>query len=106
MCEFAMQVELTVDGGFACFPGLAKPIIVDAARLSGADAAHLERLCAAALAAARRSATPPAATVCDARRYHLTIDIDGVQRELDAADPVSQPAVAALITFVTDVGRR
>jgi hypothetical protein len=101
-----MRIELSIDGGFACFPGLAKPMVVDATQLHAADAAELQRLCDAALAAAKQAATSPPATLYDARRYHLTIDIDGVQHQVSAADPVSPPAVADLIAFVTNVGRR
>jgi hypothetical protein len=101
-----MRVELTIDGGFACFPGLAKPITIDSTQLPAADAADLRRLCGAALAVASDESTSPPATLYDARRYHLAIDIDGVKRDLDAADPVSQPAVADLIAFVTNVSRR
>ena len=104
-----MRIELTIDGGFAYFPGLATPIVVDSTRLPAAAAAELQRLCGAALATevpgARPTATSPRATLYDARRYRLTIDIEGVKHQLDAADPVSQPAVAALIAFVTKVSR-
>ena len=104
-----MRIEQTMDGGFAHFPGLAKPIVVDSTRLPAAAAAELQRLCGAALATEVPGASPPAtappATLYDARSYHLTIAMNGVKHELDAADPVSQPAVAALIAFVTNVSR-
>ncbi len=101
-----MRVELTIDGGFAYLPGLAKPMVVDTAHLSAAESAQLKRLCAAALAIAGHKAKPPPATLYDARRYHLTIDIDGVKRDIDATDPVNDPALADLIGFVTTVSRR
>ena len=42
----------------------------------------------------------------DARRYRLTMEIDGQRRELAAADPIDQGAVAELIAFIQDRGYR
>ena len=100
-----MRIELTMDGGFAHFPDLAKPFIVDESQLPAVDAAELRRLCSAALGAARRTPPPLLAALPDARRYHLTVDHDGARHEIITADPVDQPAVAALIAFVTNVSR-
>lgn len=109
-----MRIELSIDGGFACFPGLARPLVLDGAHLSAADLAELTRLCRDALAAALPDVAPaealpdaaPAEALPDARRYRLAIDIDGERHELAAADPVAQPAVAALIDFVAGHGKR
>jgi len=101
-----MRVELTIDGGFAWIPGLAKPIVLDGARLAGSDLAELRRLCQAALAARNLHPAAQLAALPDARRYQLTIDIDGERHDVTAADPVSQPAVAELIDFVRARGMR
>lgn len=99
-----MRIELTIDGGFAYIPGLAGPILVDESQLAAADAGELRRLCQAALAGTKGAAARQPAAMPDARRYRLTIYIDGNRQELTAADPVSQPAVAALIAFVREHG--
>ena len=98
---FAMRVELTIDGGFAFIPGLAKPIVLDDAQLSGEDSNNLRRLCQAALTTPRQHAATPLAALPDARRYRLTIEIDDQRHELVAADPITERAVAELIDFVT-----
>jgi hypothetical protein len=101
-----MRVELTIDGGFAYIPGLAKPIVLDGAQLAGSDLTLLRRLCQAALATPDRDARPQSGAHPDARRYRLTLEIDGARHELTAADPVSQPAVAELIDFLRTRGSR
>jgi hypothetical protein len=101
-----MRIELAIDGGFAYFPGLAKAVVVDAAQLSAADAAHLTRLVAAALAVTERSLAAQPSAMPDARRYRLTIETAGAQRMLAAADPIDEPALEALIAFVELHGRR
>ena len=102
--EGAMRVELTIDGGFAYIPGLAGPIVLDGAQLAAADAGELRRLCRAALAVTKRASAKQRAAIPDARRYQLTIVIDDARHELTAADPISPPAVAALIAFVRQHG--
>ncbi len=101
-----MRVELRIDGGLAYFPGLARPVMLDGARLSAADQAELARLCRAALADPGPESAARAEALPDARRYRLAIDIDGETHALAAADPVAQPAVAALIDFVGAHGQR
>jgi hypothetical protein len=106
VAEDAMRVELTIDGGFAYIPGRVRPIAVEGARLVAGDAALLRLLCQTTLAATRRHAIAQPAVMPDARRYRLTIEIDGQTHELTAADPVSEPEIAALIDFVTTHGAR
>ena len=57
----------------------------------------LRRLCRRGVAAPNRGAEPPSATLPDARRYRLTLEIDGEMHEITAADPISEPAIAELI---------
>jgi hypothetical protein len=101
-----MRVELTIDGGFAYIPGLAKPIVLDGAQLLGSDLVKLRRLCHEALAAPNREAKTQPAVLPDARRYRLTLEMDGERHELIAADPVIPPAAAELIDFVRARGSR
>jgi hypothetical protein len=100
-----MRVELTIDGGFAHIPGLASPIVVDSAHLAAEEAAQLRRLCDAATAIAHQQASN-ASALPDGRRYQLTIETEGSRRVLTAADPIEHPALAHLIAFVQQRGRR
>ncbi len=102
----SLRVTLKIDGGFAYSPGLAKPIELDAAQLGGKRAAHAQRLCEAACTVPPKRRASTAAPVPDGRRYRLTIEMDGARREVTAADPVDEPAIAELIAFVEEHGRR
>jgi len=101
-----MRVKLIIDGGFARMPGLAAPIVIDSDRLSAEEAAQLQRLCDAAPAVEQDTAAPPTPQIADGRRYHLTIETEDSRREFNAADPVDHPAIARLIAFVQQHGRR
>jgi len=101
-----MRVTLTIDGGLAHMPGLAKPITVDAAQLSADDAATLRRLCDAVPATAYETPASQREVIPDGRRYRLTIERGNERRRLDAADPIDHPAIAELITFVRKRGTR
>ena len=100
----SLRVTLTIDGGFAHVPGLARPMTLDAAHLGGQRAAQMHRLCEAACAVVPKRAASRLAAIPDGRRYRLTIETDGSRREVNAADPVDEPAIAELIAFVRGMG--
>ena len=104
--EPGMRIELTTDGGFAAIPGLATPILVDAANLSPEHSVELKRLTGDALAEKASRGPAKAAPIPDGRRYRITIQHDAAHYELDAADPMIPPAFAALMEFVRANGRR
>jgi hypothetical protein len=97
-------VTLQIDGGFAHVPGMAQPIAVNAAHLGSERAAQMQRLCDAACAVAPKRGARGAAAIPDGRRYRLTIETGGSHREVTAADPVDEPAIAELIAFVRGLG--
>lgn len=94
-----MRIVLTIDGGFAYVPELARPVVLDGDSLTGEDAAQLRRLCDAALAATRERVGARRVPMPDARSYRIVIESDQGRREIATADPVAPP-VAALIAFV------
>jgi hypothetical protein len=99
-------VTLKIDGGLAYSPGLAKSIELDAAQLGAKRAAHANQLCEAACTVPQKRRAGTAAPVPDGRRYRLTIEMDGARRVVTASDPVDEPAIAELIAFVVEHGRR
>lgn len=101
-----MQIELSIDGGFAAFPGLAKPILLDAADLSPELGDELKRLLDAALAEKRPRASTRAAAVPDGRRYSINIHSGGTRSDIKAADPMIPPAFDALMEFIKANGHR
>ncbi|SAL55822.1 hypothetical protein AWB73_06133 [Caballeronia turbans] len=100
-----MHAELTTDGGFAAFPGLARPVILDEGDLSAQDGAEFARLVAAARDEASAPGPRAAKPVPDGRTYRINID-GGDALRLKAADPAIPPAFAALMDFVKRHGHR
>ncbi|KIG03027.1 protealysin inhibitor emfourin [Caballeronia concitans] len=101
-----MRAELTIEGGVGFFPGLARPIVVEANELSPADNEELSRLVSAARAqsaAAPRAAQKP---VPDGRTYRIVIVSDDGSTELGCADPSVPPAFSALMVFIKKHGHR
>ncbi|SAL02725.1 hypothetical protein AWB80_08426 [Caballeronia pedi] len=101
-----MQAELFIEGGVGYFPGLARPIVLQAADLSPGESAEFARLISAARAeggATRPSARKP---MPDARSYRISIAGDDGKLELKAADPGVPPAFAALMNFLKQHGHR
>lgn len=97
-----MRVRLRIDGGFAHIPGLARPVIVDTETLDAEAAGALRRLCADIDNVAQARPETEATVAPDARRYRIEIESGEGRRELVASDPVTDPAVAALIAFVQE----
>jgi hypothetical protein len=79
---------------------------LDAAELGGEGAAKMRRLCDAACDAPVKRGLTTTAPNPDARRYLLTVELGDSRRELVASDPIDAPAVAELIAFVEEHGRR
>ncbi len=94
-----------MEGGFAHFPGMARPLVVDSARLPTDAAATLRGLCEAVIAEGTGSATVQASSVEDARSYRLKIDTGSATHELTCVDPIGQNA-ADLVAFVKTHGSR
>ena len=102
----SLRVTLRIDGGFAHVPGLARPIALDAAHVGGEHAAQMQRLCEAACAVPPKRGLATTSPNPDGRRYRLTVEMEGSRHEVAAADPVDEPAIAELIAFVEEHGRR
>jgi hypothetical protein len=101
-----MRVELKISGGFAQFPGLARPLVLQASALSDDAAARLRGLCKAATAEAARHRIAPAESIPDGRAYRLTIADEAGTREIACADPLAEGPLTELIEFVREHGTR
>lgn len=84
--------------GLGFFPGLAKPVLIDSARLTEPDARQLEALVIAARVFER--STPPAATGADRRQYTITIEQGNQHCELRLSDPIDDPELLHLVRFL------
>lgn len=106
-----MRIELVTEGGFAAMPGLARPVLLDAAGLSPEQSAELQRLVQAALAEKARQgpAKAKAAPIPDGRSYRITVQAEGeagARKLIEAADPAVPPAFKALMEFARANGQR
>ena len=101
-----MHVELTTDGGLAAFPGLATPILVDAAKLSPELSGKLEGLVNSALTEKVPRGSGKDASYRDVRHYRITIQRGGTRDNIEADDPKIPPAFNALMEFVKANGSR
>ncbi len=96
-----MRIQLKIEGGVACFPGLSKPIRLDSRDLSAEDAAELERLVREAnFFALPAEQTRPQRGAADYRQYTLTVEDAGRTHTVQLTDPIENAHLSALVTFV------
>jgi len=95
-----MRLELKTSGGIATFPGLQKPVVLDTATLEAPESAELSRLVEAALLRTLPPQVPSNKNVRDARTYVLTVEDAGKRHTVTRSEPLAEPGLAALITFV------
>lgn len=100
-----MRIRFSVDGGIAAFPGLAKPVTIDCAKLSSVDSAHLRDLVHRADFFAR-PIRGQAARMPDARAYTIAID-DGPQcrRTMTLTEPIADAALRDLVAGLHERAR-
>jgi hypothetical protein len=100
-----MRVELTVDGGLAILPGLAKPLIVQSDGLPPDELARLNHLLASAQASAG-SQPDVAGQARDAHTYTIAA-FDGQQvNTLKASDLDMSAPFRELLEYVQVHGER
>ena len=84
--------------GLGYFPGLAKPVLIDSARLAELVAQQLEALVAAARVFKR---PPPTVTTGgDRRQYTITVEQGDQRRELQLSEPIDDPELQRLVRFL------
>ena len=96
-----MRVTLTTEGGFAFFPGLAKPVTFDTDALPPEQAEELRRCVAAADFFNHPAvAAPPPPGAADYRTYTLTVEDGDRTHTVRFTDLTPDPALQALRAFV------
>lgn len=94
-----MRISLSVDGGIASFPGLRKPAVLDVDALP-----EKERAVFSAMVDRARFFTctekPGVASIPDVRTYTLEIDDGSRCRTLRLHEPITDPALNALLQAV------
>jgi hypothetical protein len=101
-----MRVELKTEGGFAVFPGLNKPLVIDSRKLSAEDAAELsQKLEALHFFDLPVEASSPAPGAADYRQYTITVQ-DGQRRHtVKATEPVQNGDLQQFIAYLRDLGK-
>jgi hypothetical protein len=93
-----MQVQLQMEGGFAFFPGLSKPITINSETLSTQQSEKLKQL----LETAHFFDLPPVIGTpgpgaADYRRYTITVDDGSRHHTVQMTDPIKDPNLQALL---------
>jgi len=96
-----MQVQLQMEGGFAYMPGLSRPITIGSETLSTQEIDKLRQLVDTAhffdlppvIGTPRRGAA-------DYRRYIITVDDCHKRHTIQMTDPVEDPNLLALLTYL------
>jgi hypothetical protein len=93
-----VKILFSIEGGFAHFPGLARPREIDTAQLSKRDAQELTA-CLSSTHLLERPATTPS-SFPDARTYSITV-IDGDHsKTVQLNDPVDDSSLESLIALL------
>jgi hypothetical protein len=96
-----MRIQFKMEGGIAYFPGLSKPITIDSAELPKQEADELKRLVNAThfFALPTVMGSPPRGAA-DYRQYTITIEDEGKQHTVRLTDPIGDPNLQALLTYL------
>ncbi len=99
-----MRIQFAVEGGFAVFPGLARPVSIDVDDLPGTSAAALRD----AVERSRffdRAEPAPVSGGADMRQYTVTVEDAGRSRTLTIPDSVDDAALQTLLRLLEDQRR-
>lgn len=87
--------------GVGFFPGLAKPVVIEADQLAEPEVLELEGLVATARFFDRPTPIEAlGACGADQRQFTITIEVDGRQRTLHVSEPIADPTLQRLVRFL------
>ena len=96
-----MQIEFSVSGGVAHLPGLQKPVVIDAARLTGEERDELNRLIGAAhFFDLPATIGVPAKGAADYQHNVVTIDDNGQRHTVKILAPSEDAALRELVQAI------
>ena len=96
-----MRIHFKREGGLAYFPGLSKPVTIDANQMSKKEAQEFEQLLESASFFDIPPAPPPQrGGAADAFQYTITVESGGKQHTVRVSDPVENPDLQKLIDFI------
>jgi hypothetical protein len=96
-----LRIEFKTEGGFAHFPGLSKPVVIDTDQLSQEESVKLEQL----VQKARFFDLPgqvnvPRKGAADYYQYTITIQMGKQSHTIKLVDPVEDTNLNELIHFL------
>ena len=90
-----------MEGGFAHFPGLSKPVSIDTEQLPEEERAELESLVdGARFFELPSSPTLPPRGAADYYQYTVTVEAGGRRHTLKWVDPIEDPNLQRLLTVL------
>ena len=92
-----MKIRYRLDGGFAAFPGLAKPQDIDVDGLPADAAARLRAAVDRSAFFTRAAPAAAASRAADMRRYEVTIDDGDRTRTLTIPETTDDPSLKGLV---------
>jgi hypothetical protein len=97
-----MRVEFATSGGFAYFPGLARPVVIEADQLPQEEARKLNDLVAASrfFDQPERVANKMAPGAADYRQHTITINQGGRSHTVIVNEPIEDPTMKQLVGFL------
>jgi hypothetical protein len=95
-----MRVVFQVSGGIAALPGLAAPRVIDVDALDPAERASIERLVYGAHFFDLPPRLPSPKGSADCQSYEIAIEDGPRQHTVVVSDPVTEPAVQALVAHL------
>ncbi|EFH83272.1 conserved hypothetical protein [Ktedonobacter racemifer DSM 44963] len=97
-----MKVTLRTEGGLAYFPGMTKSHVLDSTSLSPQEVKELQRLLDKVRVFDHSRPSKHTCRGADQMHYMLTVDDGANHYSLQVCDPVQDPQIKALLSFVKD----
>lgn len=97
-----MRIQFEKDGGFAYFPGLYKPVIIDTDELSAEEAKEMKRLIEAACFFDLPASSPPPRGAADYFQYTISVSTPARHHTVRLTDPISDSNVQDLVHYLNE----
>jgi emfourin len=100
-----MRVEFKTEGGVAHFPGMGRPVVIDAERLTPEESSALQNLVDGARFFEIDDPPPPPSSARDYLQYTITITEKARRRTLRVTDLTADASMQRLIQYLRAVAR-
>lgn len=96
-----MRIEFKTEGGFAHFPGLSKPVVIDTDQLSQEESAKLEQLVhKAGFFDLPTKVNMPRKGAADYYQYTIAVQMGKQRHSIKLVDPVEDINLNELVNFL------